>query len=182
MDGKSAAQDSVIIESVNNLIFDRTEALLPPTWRWLPDCDVYQHDDLTAQKKIAIRFGDVYNATIVIKSITIIGNEVFYRVMGKLAASPKFLPQFIQKVEDITNLMSNFESSSLCQGFNFAINNQLTPRSKSEDSNAVRRSRFCLQILEKGNICYKCNCYKKITANNAIASKLERLINRSEKI
>jgi hypothetical protein len=123
MDEEANAQDSAVIESVNNLIFDPTEALLPPSWRWLSDCDAYQSDDPTAQNKIAVRYGNVNNATIVIKSITIIGNEVFYRVMGKLVPSPKILPQFIPKVEDITNLTSHFESSSVCMGFGFDINN-----------------------------------------------------------
>ncbi|EFX68702.1 hypothetical protein DAPPUDRAFT_259778 [Daphnia pulex] len=51
--------DSTIIETIENIICDPSDAKLPPSWRWLPDCDVYNEDDPTAFKKIAVRFGQV---------------------------------------------------------------------------------------------------------------------------
>jgi len=32
---------STIIETIENIICDPSDAKLPPSWRWLPDCDVY---------------------------------------------------------------------------------------------------------------------------------------------
>lgn len=155
-------QEDIFESAAYNPIDDPTEAKLPPSWRWLPDCEVYERDDPTAHKKIAVRIAAVNNATVIQKSITVLGNEVFYSVMGKMIATPKFLPQFIKKVEKISDLVSSFEAASLCRGLEFAPP-AATRLSKAANTNVnlLRRSQFCLRILERGSICYKCGDYNK---------------------
>lgn len=176
--------DSTIIETIENIICDPSDAKLPPSWRWLPDGDVYNEDDPTAFKKIAVRFGQVNNTTIILKSIFVVGSEVFYSLKGSAIPCPKFLSSNFGKLDDNSNLVTKFDSASICNGFHLTAEGNFKKLKKTcIKENANFRSRFCLRLLSgKGNMCYMCEHLQKIHLKySSRQTAIERMSARKKK-
>ncbi len=108
------------------------QAKLPCSWRWCSGCDHYQEDDPTANKITAVRFGVVNKTKVILKMITVAGDEVSYTVKGALIKPPEFLPKSIGKVEELTDLLSRFDSANICGGFKFDFEKALTLKKSSQ--------------------------------------------------
>ena len=166
---------------VNNSIFEPTQAKLPPSWGWFSANENQQEYHPTSFKTCAIQFGVVNNITVPFKMVTIVGKEVSYTVKGVLINPPNFLPKAIEKVDDITALLSSFDSAKICAGFTFNCDLELTPSLKKASIKEIgeRRSKLCLRILQKGSTCYKCEHLKNLAADMLPkASQMERLRDR----
>ncbi|XP_046637709.1 uncharacterized protein LOC124316017 [Daphnia pulicaria] len=173
-----------VIEAVDNAIFDPTKAKLPSSWRWCPSCEHYQEDDPTANKITAVRFGVVNNTKVILKMITIAGEEVSYTVKGALIKPPEFLPKSIEKVEELTDLLSRFDSANICGGFKFDFEKALSPSLKKATvmEYGERRSKLCIRILQKGSTCYRCQHLNNLAAGDESLkpNKMDGLLERSQ--
>lgn len=172
-----------VIEAVDNAIFDPTKAKLPSSWRWCPSCEHYQEDDPTANKITAVRFGVVNNTKVILKMITIAGEEVSYIVKGALIKTPEFLPKSIEKVEELTDLLSRFDSANICGGFKFDFEKSLSPSLKKATVKEYgeRRSKLCIRILQKGSTCYRCQHLNNLAAGESLKpNKMDGLLERSQ--
>ena len=177
--------DQPLIEAVQNIICDPTEAKLPNSWKWCSVSEEYQEDDPIAYSKItAVRFGVVNQITMPIKMLTVVGEEVFYTVRGVVIKTPSFLPKSYSTVGELNDILIRFDSANICSGFKLPCKDALTPSLKKATVKQLgeRRSKFCLRILQKGSTCYRCEHLNKLVAGmSPKPSQMERLVERSQK-
>ena len=120
--------DQPLIEAVQNIICDPTEAKLPNSWKWCSVSEEYQEDDPIAYSKItAVRFGVVNQITMPIKMLTVVGEEVFYTVRGVVIKTPSFLPKSYSTVGELNDILIRFDSANICSGFKLPCKDALTP-------------------------------------------------------
>lgn len=130
--------DQPIIEAVNNIISDPKQAKLPKAWAWCAFDEHLQEDDPTVYSKItAVRFGVINEFTIPIKMITIVADQVFYTVKGVLIPPPNFLPKSFSTVEELTDVLFNFDLANICGGFKLVRKGVLAPSQKKNNSQAA---------------------------------------------
>ena len=77
-------KDQILKESIDGLILDPTEAKTPSgSWCWLPvEVEAFDKETRESFTRSCVKFTQVEDQVIYSKSVTVIGNDLFYRSKG----------------------------------------------------------------------------------------------------
>ena len=174
-------KDQILKESIDGLILDPTEAKTPSgSWCWLPaEVEAFDKETRESFTRSCVKFTQVEDQVIYSKSVTVIGNDLFYRSKGILV-SPSFLPKSFVCVLDLEDAIARFDSSSFCTGCDPKFGEQLATMKSVTQGKCNWRSKRCLKVLERGSICHYCHQLNELLPLKQ--TRMEKLVIRNKKL
>ena len=148
-------------ESTDHIVIDVTKATLPPLWKWLVDSASNVDDPTVAHTRTAVQMEIDGDESRILKSISICGRLLFYKVNG-VSVSPQFLPKYFFSLNDLNEILSRFDSASLCVGIDEKYEEVLRANKTAVRSTGNRwRAKGCCRLLQKGSTCFRCEMILK---------------------
>ena len=163
-------QVDIPAKSVDSLLIDPFEAKLPPYWKWI----VTSGDDQDHVTKTAVKFILEHEES-VLKSVSFVGNKVFYKVKGINVKRP-FLPDTFNSTSDISQLLSTFDDAPICVECDLKLEELLIASNDTARSSTGWRAKYCSRVLQKGSVCFRCD-----QVNKSCSARMDMLAARKKR-